>query len=307
MKTLYIVIPCYNEQEVITETTNKLKEKLNSLINNKKISKKSKILYIDDGSKDNTWKIIKKLNKEDNMITGIRFLRNEGQQNALLAGLLTSKKYADIVISMDCDLQDDINAIDEMIDKYNYGFDIVYAVRKDRKTDSLFKRKTAEIFYKFMNIMGCNIIYNHAEYRLTSKKVLDELENYNEQNIFLRGIFPQLGYKSVIIYYDRNKRFAGKSKYSLRKMIKFALDGIISLSNKPLIIMFIMSIILFLITIILLIFNLTKILYKVILLFMFILIMMFIFILINYLKRIYDESTRKNRYIIKEDLTKTYK
>ena len=238
------------------------------------------------------------------MITGIRFLKNEGQQHALLAGLLTSKKHADIVISMDCDLQDDINAIDEMIDKYNEGFDIVYAVRKDRKTDSFFKRKTAEIFYKFMKLMGCNIIYNHAEYRLASKKVLDELENYNEQNIFLRGIFPTLGYKSTIVYYDRNKRFAGKSKYSLRKMIKFALDGIISLSNKPLIIIFIMSIILFLITIILLIFNLTKLLYKVILLFMFILIMLFIFILINYLKRIYEESIRKTRYIIKEDLTK---
>ena len=223
---LYIVIPCYNEEDVLLETTKRLKEKLEYLINKKTISNKSKVVYVNDGSKDNTWNLIKEIESNEELFTGISLSRNRGHQNALVAGLLTVKEYADVIISMDADLQDDINAIDEMLEKYYDGCEIVYGVRSSRKKDSFFKKTTAEGFYKFMEIMGVDVIYNHADYRLTSKKVLDNFSDYKEVNLFLRGIFPLIGYKNDIVYYERNERFAGESKYPLKKMLNFAWDGI---------------------------------------------------------------------------------
>ena len=230
---LYVVIPCYNEEEVLNETTKRLTEKMNSLIKKKVISKDSKVMYVNDGSKDSTWELIKKIHEQNDLFTGISLSRNRGHQNALVAGLLTARKYADVVISMDADLQDDINAMDKMLEKYDEGCDIVYGVRSARKTDTWFKRTTAESFYKFMDKMGVEIVYNHADYRLTSKRVLDEFSNFHEVNLFLRGIFPLIGYKSDIVYYERAERFAGESKYPLKKMLNFAWDGITSFSTEP--------------------------------------------------------------------------
>ena len=232
-KILYLVIPCYNEELVIEETTKRLKKKLNDLIQKKKISKDSKVMYVNDGSKDETWSLIKKISTNDNLFTGITLSRNRGHQNALLAGLMTAKKYADIIISMDADLQDDINAIDEMIEKNNGGCDIVYGVRSARKKDTFFKKVTAEGFYKFMRKMGVDIVYNHADYRLVTKRVLEEFSNFKEVNLFLRGMFPLVGFRSDIVYYERAERFAGESKYPLKKMLNFAWDGITSFSVKP--------------------------------------------------------------------------
>lgn len=234
MKTLYVVIPCYNEEEVLKETTKRLKEKLTNLIDKKIIGKDSRVMYVNDGSKDKTWELIKEINSKEKLFTGITLSRNRGHQNALVAGLLTAKEYADVVISMDADLQDDINAIDEMLEKYNNGCEIVYGVRSSRKKDTFFKKVTAEGFYKFMKLMGVDIVFNHADYRLTSKKVLDQFENYKEVNLFLRGIFPLIGYKTDVVYYERAERFAGESKYPLKKMLNFAWDGITSFSVKPL-------------------------------------------------------------------------
>lgn len=234
MNVLYLVIPCYNEEEVLKETTKRLKEKMSRLIKDQIISKDSKVLYVNDGSKDKTWDIIKNIHKKDSLFTGISLSRNRGHQNALVAGLLTAKKYADVVISMDADLQDDINAIDQMMQKYYEGCDIVYGVRSSRKKDSWFKRTTAEGFYKFMKLMGVDVVFNHADYRLTSKRVLDEFEGFKEVNLFLRGIFPLIGYQSDTVYYERAERFAGESKYPLKKMLNFAWDGITSFSVRPL-------------------------------------------------------------------------
>ncbi len=234
MKTLYVVIPCYNEEEVLKETTKRLKEKLMNLIAKKIIGKDSRVMYVNDGSKDKTWELIKEINSKEKLFTGITLSRNRGHQNALVAGLLTAKEYADVVISMDADLQDDINAIDEMLEKYNNGCEIVYGVRSSRKKDTFFKKVTAEGFYKFMKLMGVDIVFNHADYRLTSKKVLEQFENYKEVNLFLRGIFPLIGYKTDVVYYERAERFAGESKYPLKKMLNFAWDGITSFSVKPL-------------------------------------------------------------------------
>ncbi len=230
---LYIVVPCYNEEAVLNETTKQLRSKMETLIENGKISKLSKVMYVNDGSNDKTWTIIQKTNLDDKMFTGINLSRNRGHQNALLAGLMTAKKYADVIISMDADLQDDINAIDKMMDKYYEGNEVVYGVRSSRKKDTWFKKTTAEGFYKFMQIMGVNIVYNHADYRLTTKRVLDDFEKFGEVNLFLRGMFPLVGYKSDVIYYERNERFAGESKYPLKKMLSFAWDGITSFSTKP--------------------------------------------------------------------------
>ena len=231
---LYVVIPCYNEEEVLEETTKQLKVKIEKLIKDKKISSKSKVMYVNDGSKDKTWSLIKKISEKEPLFTGITLSRNRGHQNALLGGLMTAKKYADVIISMDADLQDDINAIDGMLEKYEEGCDIVYGVRSARKKDTFFKRATAEGFYKFMKALGVDCVYNHADYRLTSKRVLDEFENFKEVNLFLRGMFPLVGFKSDVVYYERNERFAGVSKYPLKKMLNFAWDGITSFSVKPL-------------------------------------------------------------------------
>ena len=189
---------------------------------------------MNDGSKDRTWEIIERLNKESGLVNGIKLSRNRGHQNALLAGLMTAKKYSDVVISMDADLQDDIDAVDEMLDKYYDGSDIVYGVRSSRKKDTFFKKFTAESFYKMMRFAGVDIVFNHADYRLTSKRVLDELSNYKEVNLFLRGMFPLIGFKSDIVYYERAERFAGESKYPLKKMLSFAWEGITSFTVKPL-------------------------------------------------------------------------
>lgn len=253
---LYVVIPCYNEEEVLEETTRQLKEKINDLITAKKISDKSRVMYVNDGSKDKTWNIIEKIHRKEKLFTGISLSRNRGHQNALLAGLMTAKNYADVVISMDADLQDDINAMDEMIDKYYQGNDIVYGVRSSRKKDTWFKRTTAEGFYKFMNKMGVDVIYNHADYRLTSKRVLDSLEDYKEVNLFLRGIFPLIGYSYDVVYYERNERFAGESKYPLKKMLSFAWDGITSFSIRPIKLVLNLGILIFVISILILIYCL---------------------------------------------------
>lgn len=231
---LYIVIPCYNEEEVLQETTKRLNEKLNTLIKNKVIDKDSKVMYVNDGSKDKTWELIEDISAQNKLFTGICLSRNRGHQNALVAGLLTAKEYADVVISMDADLQDDINAIDEMLEKYKNGNEVVYGVRSSRKKDTFFKKFTAEGFYKFMALMGVDVIFNHADYRLTSKRVLNSFADYQEVNLFLRGIFPQIGFKSDVVYYERAERFAGESKYPLKKMLNFAWDGITSFSVKPL-------------------------------------------------------------------------
>lgn len=233
MEKLYIVIPCYNEEEVLDKTKTELKKKMNTLIQNKKIDKQSKVIFVNDGSKDKTWDLIQQFYQEDKLFGGINLSRNRGHQNALLAGLLTVKDDADIVISMDADLQDDIDAIDLMIEARNSGADIVYGVRNSRKKDSFFKRTTAQGFYRVMKILGVDVIYNHADYRLTSRRVLDSLKDYREVNLFLRGIFPLIGFKSDIVYYERKERFAGKSKYPLKKMLNFAWDGITSFSVKP--------------------------------------------------------------------------
>ena len=313
MKTLYIVVPCYNEEEVLHETTKRLKEKLNKLIKNKKINKDSKVLYVNDGSKDNTWAIIEEINKNDKMFTGISLSRNRGHQNALVAGLLTAKEHADIIISMDADLQDDINAIDEMIEKNNNGCDIVYGVRNKREKDSWFKRTTAEGFYKFMKIMGVDVVFNHADYRLTSKRVLDNFADYHEVNLFLRGIFPLIGFKSDIVYYERNERFAGVSKYPLKKMLNFAWDGITSFSVKPIRMVLNIGIIMFVISIIMLIYALTvKILGNTVSGWTFIICsiwmiagvqMLSLGIIGEYIGKIYSETKARPRFIIDKDLS----
>ncbi|GGD09954.1 glycosyl transferase [Pontibacillus salipaludis] len=230
---LYIVVPCYNEEEVLLETSKRLEEKLNQLIRMDMISLESRIVFVNDGSKDSTWDMIESLHDSNPLISGINLSKNRGHQNALLAGLLTSKEHADLVISMDADLQDDINAVDEMIEKYYQGCDIVYGVRSAREKDTMFKRFTAQSFYKVMNMLGAKVVYNHADYRLMSKKALEGLENFKEVNLFLRGLVPMLGFKTDIVTYERSERFAGESKYPLKKMFALAFEGITSLSTVP--------------------------------------------------------------------------
>ena len=236
---LYIVVPCYNEEEVLPETSKRLKVKLSDLIAAEKVSEDSRVLFVDDGSKDRTWEMIREYHKADEHFAGVKLARNRGHQNALLAGLMTAKDRCDCTISMDADLQDDINAIDGMVDQYLEGCDIVYGVRSARDTDPFFKRFTAEGFYKFMELMGAEVVFNHADYRLMSKRALEALSEYKEVNLFLRGMVPMIGYKTGTVEYERAERFAGVSKYPLKKMLAFALDGITSLSDRP--IQFIMT------------------------------------------------------------------
>ncbi|WP_282926804.1 glycosyltransferase family 2 protein [Helcococcus kunzii] len=230
---LWLVIPCYNEEKVLPITAPLFLAKLKTLISEGKISDNSKILFVNDGSKDETWEIIKNLSKQEVHFEGICQSRNRGHQNAVLAGLMEAKNYADITISIDCDGQDDINAIDKMIEEYHNGNEVVYGVRDDRSTDTFFKRFTAQTYYKILNKLGAEIIYNHADYRLISKRVLDEFANYKEVNLFLRGLIPLIGFKSTSVYYKRNERMAGESHYPFFKMISLAADGITSLSIKP--------------------------------------------------------------------------
>lgn len=231
--TLYIVIPCYNEQEVLPVTAPIFLDKLEELIRKDMVTESSRILFVNDGSKDDTWDIICRLSRENVHFIGISQSRNRGHQNAVLAGLMEAKDICDITISIDCDGQDDINAMNEMIEAYGKGNEIVYGVRSDRTTDSWFKRTTAEGFYKFLNIMGAEVVYNHADYRLVSTKVLKHFEEFSEVNIFLRGMFPLVGFTSTSVYYERHERLAGKSHYPLKKMLALAFDGITSLSVKP--------------------------------------------------------------------------
>ncbi len=234
MNILYMVIPCYNEEKVIEETASRLKQKLNALTDEGKISEKSRIVFVNDGSRDRTWEIICELHKRDKLFSGINLSRNKGHQNAVLAGLMTVKGLCDMAITMDADLQDDIDTVDEMVEKYLSGADVVYGVRNSRKTDKFFKRFTAEGFYKLMKAMGVDLVFNHADFRLMSRRVLDALEGYKEVNLFLRGIIPNIGFKSENAYYERHERYAGESKYGLGKMISLAVDGITSFSVKPL-------------------------------------------------------------------------
>lgn len=234
MKTIYFVIPCYNEEDVLEVTAAKLLEKVSGLINNQLISSKSRITFIDDGSKDMTWNLIEQLASTHQLISGVKLSRNRGHQNALLAGLMTVKDLCDATISLDADLQDDIDVIDQFIEKFEFeGCDVVYGVRSDRATDTGFKRHTAQAFYKMMHLMGADIIYNHADYRLLSSRALTGLAEFKEVNLFLRGLVPLVGYKSDVVYYERHERFAGESKYPLKKMLAFAIEGITSLSIKP--------------------------------------------------------------------------
>lgn len=233
-KTLYIVIPCYNEQEVLPVTVPVFMEKLNNLVEKGLCSEKSKVVFVNDGSKDDTWNIIKSFAQDSEMIEGITLTRNRGHQNALLAGLMWAKDRCDVTISIDCDGQDDINAMDEMMKNYHDGCHIVYGVRSKRDTDTFFKRFTAESFYKFMRFMGVETVYNHADYRLLSREALEALSQFKEVNLFLRGMVPMVGYKSTAVYYERSERVAGESHYPFSKMLNLALNGITSLSVKPL-------------------------------------------------------------------------
>lgn len=230
---LWLVIPCYNEQEVLPITAPIFLNKINTLVKCGEISEKSRILFVNDGSKDKTWEIIKELSKQDSRFIGIAQSRNRGHQNAVLAGLFEAIEYCDITISVDCDGQDDINAVDKMVEEYKNGYEIVYGVRSCRDTDTKFKRFTAEAFYKLMNLLGAEVVFNHADYRLLSKRALKELTKFREVNLFLRGMVPLLGFESTTVEYERREREAGESHYPLSKMISLALNGITSLSVKP--------------------------------------------------------------------------
>ena len=253
---LFIVIPCYNEEEMLPITAEALLKKTDRLKADGRISADSKIMFVDDGSKDKTWEIIEKLHSLNPVFTGLKLSRNKGHQNALLAGLITAKEYADIIVSMDADLQDDINALDGFLDKRAEGCDIVYGVRSSREKDTAFKRNTAEAYYKILEHMGVEITYNHADYRLMSKRAVEALSQFKEVNLFLRGLVPMVGFKSDKVSYVRNERQAGESKYPLKKMIAFAIEGITSLSVKPIRFITTIGITVFLISIIMLIYFL---------------------------------------------------
>ena len=253
---IWLVIPCYNEKEVLPETSKQLRDIMHGLINKGKISENSKIAFVNDGSKDTTWNIITQLHNEDSIFTGINLAHNRGHQNALLAGLMTAKDYADAAISLDADLQDDVGAIEQFIDKFIEGKDIVYGVRSTRATDTKFKRGTAHAFYKVMNFMGADTLEDHADYRLMSKRALEGLAQFKEVNLFLRGIVPMIGYETDVVYYERHERFAGESKYPLKKMISFAVDGITSCSVKPIRMITTLGMVVFSVSIIMLIYCL---------------------------------------------------
>ena len=311
-KILYLVIPCYNEEEVLPITHKALKEKMESLIKEEKISKESRVMFVNDGSKDKTWELIEEYHKENPLFVGVKLSRNKGHQNALLAGLMTAKKYADITISMDADLQDDINVIDKMIEENNKGSEIVYGVRSSRKRDSWFKRFTAESFYKLMRVMGVEVVFNHADCRLMSKRALDELENFDEVNLFLRGIVPLIGFKTSIATYERNERAAGESKYPLKKMLSFAWDGITSFSVKPLKMITTLGFLMLFISIIMIIYTIVvKILGNTVDGWAFIKLSIWFIggvqlvsvgLIGEYVGKIYSETKRRPRYIIEKEL-----
>lgn len=255
MTKLYLAIPCYNEEEVLYDTTEKLTKKFDTMIAQGKITPDSKICYFDDGSKDRTWEIIKELHNTNKYVNGIKMSRNRGHQNTLLGGLMTIKDQCDCTISIDADLQDDINAFDKMIEDFENGSEIVYGVRSKRETDTAFKRMTAQGFYKMLSALGAEVVYNHADFRLMSKKALDALAEFKEVNLFLRGLVPLVGYKSSVVEYERSERLAGESKYPLKKMLGLAWDGVTSLSMKPIRIITSLGAIVFCISILILIYS----------------------------------------------------
>ena len=234
MPTVYLVVPCYNEEAVLPETRRRLTAKLTALMETGRADPRSRILFVDDGSRDNTWPLIETYHREDPLVSGLKLAHNRGHQNALLAGLMTAREKADCVISLDADLQDDVEAIDAFLEKYAAGCEVVYGVRSRRDADTFFKRTSAQGFYRFMKLLGVDIVYNHADYRLMGRRALDALAQYRETNLFLRGIVPEIGFKSDVVLYERAERFAGESKYPLRKMLHFAVDGITSFSVRPL-------------------------------------------------------------------------
>ena len=258
MTNLYLAIPCYNEEEVLRDSAGKLLRKYVTMMAEHKITFDSKIVFIDDGSKDKTWQIIEELHRENPIFQGIKLTRNRGHQNALLCGLMTLKDKADAVISIDADLQDDINTFDEMVAKFEEGCDVVYGVRSKRETDTFFKRFTAEAFYKILNHMGAKVIFNHADFRLMSKRALEAFSLYKETNIFLRGMVPLIGYKSDIVTYERSERLAGESKYPLKKMLALAWEGITSLSIQPIRVITWSGIIIFIVSLIMIIYSLVS-------------------------------------------------
>lgn len=309
---LYLVVPCFNEEAVLHETAAELKSRLRQLIQTEKISRKSRILFVNDGSKDQTWPIITALHQEDPLFSGLNLSRNRGHQNALFAGLMTAKKYCDISISMDADLQDDIATIDKMIDAYHRGADIVYGVRNNRASDTFFKRFTAEAFYKLMQHLGVDTVYNHADFRLMSRRALNGLAEFKEVNLFLRGIVPLIGFPSAKVYYERHPRFAGQSKYPLKKMISFALQGITSFSEKPMRLITGMGFLVFVVSIFMLLYTLIRHLagktvigwssLMISLWFIGGLILLSIGIVGEYIAKVYLETKERPRYIIQEFL-----
>lgn len=311
LKIIYIVIPCYNEEEVLPITTKELTEKMNSLIG-VKISPESRVLYVDNGSEDKTWEIIKQIHEDNELFSCIKVAKNKGYQNGVLAGLMTAKKYADATITMDADLQDDVNVIGPMVDEYVQGAQIVYGIRSSRKKDSFFKRFTAESYYKFLDRMGVEIVFNHGDCRLMSKEALDALEEYSEVNLFLRGIVPQLGFKTSEVYYERHERAAGESKYPLGELIRFATEGITSFSVKPLKIITALGFLISIFSLIVLAYALIiKLLGNVVQGWTFIIVsiwlvagiqMLSLGIIGEYIGKIYKETKRRPRYIIEKEL-----
>ena len=256
--TLYIVVPCYNEEEVLPETARRLGDKLRGLMAAGKISPKSRVLFVNDGSRDGTWGVISRLHAADPLFSGVDLSRNRGHQNALLAGLMTARDRCDMAVSMDADLQDDVDAVDAMVEKYSEGCDIVYGVRSSRKKDTFFKRVTAEGFYRVMNSLGAETVFNHADYRLMSRRALDGLAEFREVNLFLRGIVPMIGYTVGTVEYERGERFAGESKYPLKKMLSFAMEGITSLSTKPIRYITLLGFLIFLVSLLMLVYSIVR-------------------------------------------------
>ena len=255
---LMVVIPCYNEEEVLGETARRLTLKMKALMDAGLCDATSRVLLVDDGSRDRTWEIIEKLHAENPLFEGLRLSRNRGHQNALLAGLMTAKDRCDFSISMDADLQDDMDAMDRFIQEYRKGCDVVYGVRNKRETDTFFKRQTALGFYRLMKTLGVDITFNHADYRLMSRRALTALSQFREVNLFLRGLAPLVGFQSGYVYYDRSERFAGESKYPFKKMLAFAIDGITSFSVKPLRLITTLGIVIFVISLVMLVYTLVS-------------------------------------------------
>ncbi len=310
MTVLYFVIPCYNEEQVLPVTAPLFREKVQALVAAGRISPDSRVLYVNDGSKDATWQVIQQLAASDPLAQGISLSRNRGHQNALLAGLMTAKAYADVTVSIDCDGQDDINAVDEMLTEYEAGCDIVYGVRSNRETDTFFKRFTAQSFYRLLSSMGVESVYNHADYRLMSRRALEGLAQFEEVNLFLRGMVPLVGYRSSSVYYARTPRVAGKSHYSFSKMLGLALDGITSLSVKPLKLIFALGLSVSLISLLMIVWSLIRHFADAtvsgwsslmcVILFLGGVQLLCIGVLGEYIGKIYAEVKRRPRYIIKD-------